>query len=141
MFDRAEEFIADIRDKVEFIEQHLQENPDLPKGNDAIFSSRVLRSFEDQYTSLSNIHNALNPDGLLVLLDWARADLPTYAEYLGGGPANVMRYHRNFSRYSLSDWEYILSNTGFRIELAFSLPPVHLAIVARKIESTRITLD
>jgi len=141
MFDRAEKFIADFRDKVEFIKQHFQENPNLPKGNDAIFSSRVLRSFEDQYTSLRNIHKALNPDGLLVLLDWARADLPTYAEYLGGEPSDVMKYHRNFSRYSLNDWEYILSNTGFRVELAFSLPPVHLAIVARKIENTSITLD
>ena len=133
MIDRAKEILGDKMHKVELILQHLQENPELPKGNDVIFSSRVLRSFEDQYTSLTSINNALNDDGLLVLLDWARADLQTYADYLSSEPASVMKFHRNFSRYSLNDWEYILENTGFKVELALSLPPVHLAVVARKL--------
>lgn len=125
--------------KAQLILQHMQENPTLPGNVDAIFSSRVLRSFEDQFTIFKSMHRSLKSGGFLIVLDWDRQSLWNYASWMSRQedfgdlhPQEVMRYHRNFSRYSIEDWAYIVSKTGFSMMKVFRINEVHIGFVAMK---------
>ena len=126
--------------EIKLIQQHLQHDPHLPTGVDYIFSSRVLRSFEDQHQSFDSMYKALNPGGLLVLLDWTRASIPTYDQWFRSSESHfsdltawdVVAYHRNFSRYDLEDWEYILNAAGLEVVHRFQLSPVYSCIIGKK---------
>lgn len=123
--------------EVLLIEQHLQQNQQLPIGLDLVLSSRILRSFEDQIGMLSSIHSSLNDNGMLIILDWALADLPTYEHYLSNNGystdvRDIVYYHRNFSRYSLTDWQWLLQACNFTVVKSFQHSPVHIVIIATK---------
>ncbi|RMG20970.1 MAG: class I SAM-dependent methyltransferase [Methanobacteriota archaeon] len=126
--------------RVELILQHMQQNPTLPNKIDAIFSSRVLRSFEDPYTIFQSIHKSLVKGGYLIVLDWDRQSIWNYASWMkrqkdfgDRHPQEIIRYHRNFSRYSLEDWSYIVANTGFAMSRIFRVNEVHIGFIATKV--------
>ncbi len=125
--------------KVELVLKHMQQDPTLPRNVDVVFSSRVLRSFEDPYTIFRAIHNSLVQGGHLVVLDWDRQSIWNYASWMAKQddfgdlhPQEIIRYHRNFSRYSLEDWAYIIANTGFSMNRIFRVNEVHVGFVATK---------
>ncbi len=141
MLKKAEEVLASEKEKrtVELIQQHMQQNWNLPKGIDAIFSSRVLRSFEDQYVILKSFHESLKKNGYLIVLDWERQPIHVYESWFAKqpdfnelSPNDIMKYHRNFSRYSIEDWMYIMEHTGFTMIRAFRINEVHIGFVAQK---------
>ena len=142
MLEKAEEFLKQpiLEERVELIQQHMQENSDLPKNIDLIFSSRVLRSFNDQIGIMNSINNSLKIGGRLVLLDWDLGSIEKYNNYFNSSDefkevelSEIIRLHRNFSRYSIEDWSFILENTGFKIDYTFQLNPVHIVIIASKL--------
>jgi ubiquinone/menaquinone biosynthesis C-methylase UbiE len=117
----------------------MQENHSLPFDVDLVFSSRVLRSFNDQIGIMKSIYQCLNKDGKLILLDWDKNTIEIYNQYFKSSNEfketsieDIVRLHRNFSRYSLQDWQFILENCGFKIDYSFQLNPVHIVIVASK---------
>jgi len=141
MLNRAEQELAEFNDiEVNLIQQHLQDDPTLSKDQSAIFSSRVLRSFEDQHVIMNSIWNSLISGGYVVILDWMKADIQTYESWFNRptnefgqlSPAQVIKYHRNFSRYNLTDWKYILTSFGFDVVHSFQLDAVHGCTIARK---------
>lgn len=139
MLTKAQNFLEEAHANFSLLQQHLQENNSLPSGNTLIFSSRVLRSFEDPVKILTSIHDSLVENGLLVLLDWDLQPLSVYLNWFNEDSrfsdnafADLVKYHRNFSRYSIDDWNLLLKETGFGIEHAFQLNPVHIVVVARK---------
>ncbi|MHA2501742.1 MAG: class I SAM-dependent methyltransferase [Candidatus Kariarchaeaceae archaeon] len=141
MLQRAEVETRSVGVDTEFIQQHLQDDPQLKFSAHAIFSSRVLRSFEDQQAIMNSISAALEDGGYLVIVDWIRASIRDYlswfsqqsGEFENLTPAEVIRYHRIFSRYSLEDWEYIVENHGFEVIHTFQIDAVHGGIIARKL--------
>ena len=139
MLTKAQSFLEEAHANFSLLQQHLQENYFLPNGNNLVFSSRVLRSFEDPVQILTSIHDSLVENGLLVLLDWDRQPLSVYVNWFNDDArfhenafSDMVKYHRNFSRYSIDDWSLLLRETGFTIEHAFQLNPVHIVVVARK---------
>lgn len=141
MLEKAEEFLSRPIDegRVELIHQHMQENHNLPSNINIIFSSRVLRSFNDQIGIMKSINHSLKKGGRLVLLDWDLGSIQTYHDYFHSSDEfnsmpneEVIRLHRNFSRYSIADWGFILENTNFTIDYTFQLNPVHVVIIASK---------
>ena len=141
MLDKAKETLktAGDQNKLTLIQKHMQEDPSLPENLNLIFASRVLRSFVDQWAVMQSIRDSLVKDGLLVLLDWSKESIYTYHKYFESSgkysvdPQDVISYHRNFSRYDLQDWEYILTNTGFSVLHSFQIDEVTNCVVARKI--------
>jgi SAM-dependent methyltransferase len=141
MLEKAEEFLKTPlnQERVELIQQHMQEDHTLPSNLDLIFSSRVLRSFNDQIEIMKSIHDSLKDGGRLILLDWDLGSIQKYYDYFhashefnGVEIEDVIRLHRNFSRYSIDDWKFILENTGFTIDYTFQLNPVHIVVIASK---------
>jgi SAM-dependent methyltransferase len=141
MLEKAGESLTHPRKegKVKLIQQHMQENHSLPMGIDLVFSSRVLRSFDDQISIMQSIHKALNKDGKLILLDWDQNSIKTYYDYFRSSEEfqnisieDIIRLHRNFSRYSIQDWRFILENCGFKVDYTFQLNPVHIVVIASK---------
>lgn len=140
MLNKARENLSEAfnQNRVKLILQNIQEDSSLPSDLDIIFSSRVLRSFEDQWEILSSIYYSLNDGGLLVLLDWAKEDIETYYNWYksngnyNGNISELIKHHRNFSRYNLNDWHFILKNIGLKVVHSFQLDPVHLGLVAMK---------
>ncbi len=141
MINKANEYLEKSvsEGRVELIIQHMQVDLNLPGDIDLVFSSRVLRSFDDQWGIMKSIIDCLNPGGLLVLLDWDQRSITDYYEYFKKTGrldnidiAEVIRLHRNFSRYSLADWEFILTKAGFHIEKAFQVDEVHICMIGIK---------
>lgn len=140
MLNRTKEILNEAvkQNRVKLILQNIQEDSSLPSDLDIIFSSRVLRSFEDQWEILSSIYYSLNQGGLLVLLDWAKEDIETYYNWFksngsyDGNISEVIKRHRNFSRYNLNDWHFMLKNVGLKMIHSFQLDPVHLGLIAMK---------
>jgi len=126
MLEKAKEILESTLDHGHFtlIEQHMQENPILPPDLDLIVSSRVLRSFDNLDEVMSNIKDSLNSDGKLIILDWIYAPINSYDKWFSQregfedlSKAEIIRYHRNFARYTIQDWYFILE--------AFDFNPVH----------------
>lgn len=140
MLEKAKETLKEAGDqnKLTLIQKHMQEDPSLPENLNIIFASRVLRSFSDQWVVMKSIRDSLVDDGLLVILDWSKESIYTYHKYFENNgkysvdPKDVIQYHRNFSRYDLNDWEYILLNTGFSVLHAFQVNEVTNCLVAKK---------
>lgn len=121
--------------RAELILQHMQDEPDLPNDLDIVFSSRVLRSFDNLWEVLMSIKNALKPNGLLVLADWTQRSLEEYhAHFTGDGEdmSYILGRHQNFAKYSLDDWEFLLKKAGFFIEDSYYLDEFTHGLVARK---------
>lgn len=125
--------------KIRFILQHMQENPNLPDSLDLILSSRVMRSFENLTEVMDNIYHSLNIGGKFVLLDWAQASIRSYEHHFKQNrdnkitPQDIIRYHRNFSRYSLDDWDYIFNVSGLDVVHSFAVSEVLNCIIGEKI--------
>ena len=141
MLERAKIENQDSDVKKTFIIQHLQDNPHLEFTADAIFSSRVLRSFEAQDVIMKAIHNSLSNGGYLVIVDWVRASIQEYHSWFSNkdndfenlSPAEIIRFHRMFSRYHIDDWSYIVSHSGFEVVHSFQIDAVHACLIARKL--------
>ncbi len=142
MLDKAKQILQDAHreGRVELIQQHMQEDPSLPNKVSIILSSLVLRSFESQWTIMESIYNSLLPGGLLVLLDWNRMSIKSYLEYFKKSErfdtddiTELIRLHRNFSRYGIDDWEFILEKAGFQVQIAFNVDEAHICLVAKKL--------
>lgn len=138
MLEKAKTNLASVpSERVQFIAQHMQENYSLPENLDLILSSRVMRSFENQWDILSEIYRSLNKEGILVLLDWSKESIYSYEKYLNmerkHSPEEIIMLHRNFSRYDLLDWKYILENVGLTIVHAFQLNEVMNVIIGKKL--------
>lgn len=137
MMEKAEEILQNM-DGVELILQNLQVNRKLPDDLDLIFSSRVMRSFENPYQTAKAIFDVLKPGGKFILMDWDRADLPVYHQYFAKSDLfnhDIETYilrHRNFSRYSIKDWRYIMEHAGFYVEHAFHVNEVTICMVLEK---------
>ncbi|MHA2253311.1 MAG: class I SAM-dependent DNA methyltransferase [Candidatus Kariarchaeaceae archaeon] len=141
MLQKAKEILSSVHQegRLQIIQQNLQEDPTLPDDLDVIFSSRVMRSFEDQMTILHSIYSSLTKDGLFVLLDWDKNSIAYYYHYFKGDSpdtqtniSEVVRKHRNFSRYGIEDWEFMLQHVGFTVQLAFQVNEVTICIIAKK---------
>ncbi|OLS19009.1 MAG: Ubiquinone/menaquinone biosynthesis C-methyltransferase UbiE [Candidatus Heimdallarchaeota archaeon LC_2] len=142
MLEKAKEILQQpiVEGRVELIQQHMQENSELPSDIDVIFSSRVLRSFNDQIGTMKSINSSLKRGGRLILLDWDLGSIEKYNNYFNSSEefneielSEIICLHRNFSRYSIEDWRFILENTGFKIDFTFQLNPVHIVVIASKI--------
>ncbi len=142
MLDKAEEFLKEPLNegKVELIHHHMQENFQLPLNVNLIFSSRVLRSFNNQIEIMKSIHTSLINGGKFVILDWDLGSIEKYYNYFNSSEefkdielTEIIRLHRNFSRYSIEDWQFILEKSGFHIDYTFQLNPVHIVIIASKL--------
>ncbi len=137
MLEKAQEVLSDV-EEVEYLEQHMQEDYSLPENIDLVVSSRVLRSFKEQWEINTSIYNSLKIGGVFVLLDWAKASIYSYESYFNRSsefstsPKDVIAYHRNFSRYDIEDWEYIMRNIGYTIEHVFQLNEVINVLIMRK---------
>ncbi len=125
--------------KVELKIQHMQESPHLGEQYDAIFSSRVLRSFENLFEVLKNIRDALKPEGYLVVVDWDRQPLGVYDAWFRAQPdfgqmlpEQVISYHRNFARYSFDDWLCMLERASMSTVRVFRVDEVHIGFIAQK---------
>lgn len=132
MLTKAKETLSPLDADVEFIQQHMQQDTTLPESLDLILSSRVLRSFDNLWEVLHSIYKALVPGGKLVLLEWGKASLQSYHNYLDVDVERAVDLHRNFSKYDLEDWDYMLRHIGFTIEVAFQVDEMILCIVANK---------
>ncbi len=124
--------------RIKFIQQHMQENVDLPQDLDVVFSSRVLRSFNNQWDVLNSIYNSLKQDGILVMVDWSLESISTYFKWFNLSDSyeydidNAIRKHRNFSRYSTEDWVFLFEKVGFKILKTFRLNEVQIGLIVQK---------
>ena len=124
--------------RLEFIQQHMQEDVNLPQDIDVIFSSRVLRSFDNQWEVLNSIYNSLKPGGILVMVDWSLESISTYFKWFDFSDLyeydidNAIRKHRNFSRYSIEDWVFLFEKVGFTILKEFRLSEVKIGLIVQK---------
>jgi ubiquinone/menaquinone biosynthesis C-methylase UbiE len=84
---------------------------------DVVFFSMVLHDFEDVAQVLSNAKKMLKPDGLLVDLDWKKAQMPF-------GPPFAIRF-------SEQDTMGLLKMTGFNTIKVKEVGPYHYLITAK----------
>lgn len=124
--------------RLEFIQQHMQEDVSLPQDIDVIFSSRVLRSFDNQWEVLNSIYNSLKTNGILVMVDWSLESISTYFKWFKTSDHhdydidNAIRKHRNFSRYSIDDWVFLFRKIGFKVLKQFRLNEVQIGLIVQK---------
>ncbi|MCY3410492.1 MAG: methyltransferase domain-containing protein [Candidatus Heimdallarchaeota archaeon] len=138
MLEQVNLNLSSYSDRLQTIQQHMQENVSLPDNLDMVFSSRVLRSFENIWDVIRNIHRSLKPGGVFILLDWSQASLNEYHEYFKNSGNydldmdSVIRKHRNFSRYGLNDYKYMLEQAKFEVLHSFQVRSTHHCVIARK---------
>ncbi|MCZ6876165.1 MAG: class I SAM-dependent methyltransferase [bacterium] len=98
----------------------------------------VLHLFDDPLSVLVEIRRVLAPDGMFFLRDWIRSPLKDYLarRQANMGEAPVVSRQRGFrlfpvhNKYTVEDWEWLLSEAGFTIRSRMQLRPTHQIFVA-----------
>ena len=98
----------------------------------------VLHLFDDPLSVLAEIRRVLAPGGMFFLRDWIRSPLKDYlarrqanpGEIAGASRQRAFRLFPVHNKYTLEDWEWLLSEAGFTIRSRMQLRPTHRIFVA-----------
>lgn len=98
----------------------------------------VLHLFDEPLPVMSEVRRILAPNGLFVLNDWVRIPLQVYLARRTENPGEepVVSRRRAFrlfpvhNKYTVEDWEWLLTEAGFAIRHQTQLRPTHQLFVA-----------
>lgn len=95
-----------------------------------VHMSAVLHVLDDPYPVLAEIRRVLAPGGIFVLNDWIRTPLDVYLASRSDGSissdADRQRWFRLFpvhNKYTVEDWQWLLTGNGFRVHEMAHLRP------------------
>ena len=99
--------------------------------------SSVLHVFDEPLPTLAEIRRVLAPGGVFLLTDWIRQPLEAYLAWRREmGEAEAESERRGFrlfpvhAKYTVDDWEWLLSRAGFEIRHREQTRPSHAIFVA-----------
>jgi SAM-dependent methyltransferase len=101
-----------------------------------IHMNAVLHVLDDPLPVLSEIRRVLAPDGIFFLHDWIRTPLQVYlasrTDQSADPDTDRRRWFRLFpahNKYTIEDWQWLLSTGGFRVHSSAQLRPHFQAFV------------
>ena len=98
---------------------------------DLLTMTAVLHAFNDPFTFLTEqAARVVKPDGRFMLFDWFRQPMKEYIakRLVEPGEPEETRYERALeqfrvhNKYTLADWEWVLSEAGMTVEAETSAP-------------------
>lgn len=91
----------------------------------------VLHVLDDPFPLLAEVRRVLAPGGIFLIDDWVRGPMRDYLASRSGGTGDDLKKQRArwlrlfpvHNKYTVEDWEWLLSESGFSLEASVAFRP------------------